>query len=663
MPPSPPPAPDPAPIPAVNAAPVFTSGATSAVSENFSGVVYRAAATDADGDALTYALSGADAGLFNIDRTTGAVLFRTAPDFERPADADGDNQYALIVSASDGVATASQAVVIAVGNVNDNAPVISSANDSGGAADTSPRAGGTIAFVDGDLSDTHAVSAIAAGPDYVGDFSAVVANASNGVGVINWSFAADAGALLYLAAGETVVQQYNVTLSDGVTSVVQAVTITITGTNQGPEVQGAAQVAGVDQDNASTFGAISFSDVDLSDSHAVSVSPGASGYLGVFSVAIGNAATGDGAGRVDWTFAVDASVLHYLGAGETMTQTYAVTVVDSHGVSAVQMVTIHLNGQNDAPTVSGSMIATNQSMAVAGHLAASDIEGGALSFSMQGAPQHGTLTLQASGAYVYTPADGYSGADAFTFAVRDDDGGITSGTVIIDVARGETRVDYLAGAQEGVSEGLGGAHSYPQVAALAGGGHVVTWTAIGADVDGLAHEVYVQRYDAAGEKLGAAILVENNFSYGQSLPTVAALGDGGFLLVWQGYHADGSGLGLFGQRYDADGAKTGDEIIVNANGFLEPHDASVTVLANGGFAVSWTANALTDGTYDIWARVFDAQGAPVGPDFFVNTIEDGIQRTQGRITEAIAGLDGGRFAVVFVDEAGADGSGAGVYVR
>jgi hypothetical protein len=53
------------------------------------------AATDPDvGQALSYSISGAsDAGNFTIDASTGARTFATAPDFELPTDAGGNNVY------------------------------------------------------------------------------------------------------------------------------------------------------------------------------------------------------------------------------------------------------------------------------------------------------------------------------------------------------------------------------------------------------------------------------------------------------------------------------------------------------------------------------------------------------------------------------------------
>ena len=50
----------------------------------------------------------------------------TSPDFEVPADANGDNVYDIVVTASDGVNTTDQAVAVAVTNVNDVAPLITS---------------------------------------------------------------------------------------------------------------------------------------------------------------------------------------------------------------------------------------------------------------------------------------------------------------------------------------------------------------------------------------------------------------------------------------------------------------------------------------------------------------------------------------------------------
>ena len=84
-------------------------------------------ATDDDGDTITYELtSGADQGDFEIDADTGVLAFRTAPDFENPSDADGNNVYVVVVTATSGTRTAFQTVTVTVTNVDDNAPVLAS---------------------------------------------------------------------------------------------------------------------------------------------------------------------------------------------------------------------------------------------------------------------------------------------------------------------------------------------------------------------------------------------------------------------------------------------------------------------------------------------------------------------------------------------------------
>lgn len=112
-------------------APVLTSygGVASAalsVAEN-SLIAAMVQARDADGTALGYSISGgADAALFTIDAATGALSFLNAPDFEAPGDSNGDRIYNVIVTASDGPHSATQMLAIAVTNLNDNAPVITS---------------------------------------------------------------------------------------------------------------------------------------------------------------------------------------------------------------------------------------------------------------------------------------------------------------------------------------------------------------------------------------------------------------------------------------------------------------------------------------------------------------------------------------------------------
>ena len=70
-----------------------------------------------DDDAVTYALGGADAGLFTID-TDGNLSFLNAPDYENPGDSDGDNVYEVEVTASEGSDSETKVLTVKVTNVS-----------------------------------------------------------------------------------------------------------------------------------------------------------------------------------------------------------------------------------------------------------------------------------------------------------------------------------------------------------------------------------------------------------------------------------------------------------------------------------------------------------------------------------------------------------------
>lgn len=100
-----------------NSAPAFTSAATANVTENAAGTVYTATATDANGDPVTFSISGgADAAQLQITGG-GALSFRAPPDFEAPADANGDNVYEVTLAASDGQASSTLALRITITDV------------------------------------------------------------------------------------------------------------------------------------------------------------------------------------------------------------------------------------------------------------------------------------------------------------------------------------------------------------------------------------------------------------------------------------------------------------------------------------------------------------------------------------------------------------------
>ena len=98
--------------------PAFTSPASAVVPENSRLVMLL---TTDDGSALL-SLGGPDAPRFRLQES-GALLFKTAPDYEHPADADGDNRYRLRVTAADWAGNmASQELDITVTDVAEKIP-------------------------------------------------------------------------------------------------------------------------------------------------------------------------------------------------------------------------------------------------------------------------------------------------------------------------------------------------------------------------------------------------------------------------------------------------------------------------------------------------------------------------------------------------------------
>ena len=107
-----------------NTAPEITSPTSVSVPENQTLAIDVSATDDSDseGSGLTYSLSGgADQAQFAIDSTTGEATFETAPDFEAPVDADGDNDYEIQITVTDsGGLTDVQDITISVTDIDES---------------------------------------------------------------------------------------------------------------------------------------------------------------------------------------------------------------------------------------------------------------------------------------------------------------------------------------------------------------------------------------------------------------------------------------------------------------------------------------------------------------------------------------------------------------
>jgi VCBS repeat-containing protein len=100
------------------------------------------------------------------------------------------------------------------------------------------------------------------------------------------------------------------------------------------------------------------------------------------------------------------------------------TVSDGRGGSAVAVASFTVTPVEDAPViVAPAAASTAEDTATNGHIVASDADGDALTYAVKtgAGAQHGTVTIDAAGNWIYTPAANYNGGDSFTVVVSDGD--------------------------------------------------------------------------------------------------------------------------------------------------------------------------------------------------------------------------------------------------
>ncbi len=280
---------------------------------------------------------------------------------------DQTEQYVLpiVLTDGDGAQTESTLTVTVIGT-NDIPILVAEQTGAVVEADTPTLTdSGELSFSDLDLIDTHTMSA-SFNNDAVwsgGDLTPAQIDAITSgftADLDSWDYSVPSGEVQFLAEGETIQFSYDVTVDDshGGTDTAQVV-MTITGTNDIPDITAEVSTGFVKEivDNAegentsvlSDSMAIEFTDVDINDSHVVSVTAQGPEYLGGLTASITDASTGDGTGEITWTFEINDADVDYLAAGQTLEQAYDITVEDEHGATDVHTVTITIEGTNDAP--------------------------------------------------------------------------------------------------------------------------------------------------------------------------------------------------------------------------------------------------------------------------------------------------------------------------
>jgi hypothetical protein len=373
-------------------------------------------ATDIDGDAPSYAIvGGADAALFTIDAQTGALAFISAPDFENPTDAGGDNVYDLVVAATDGQFTDTRTVAVTLTNVNDVAPVIVSNGGGATAAVSIDEGTRNVATVFAADAEGQTVAyAIAGGAD------AALFVIDPVSGLIQFADAPDFETPV--DAGGNNVYDVVVTASDGTLVDSQALSVTVTNVNDVAPVitsnGGAAVGTAAVAENQRAVTTVKAIDADSSVTYAIS--------------------GGADAAR----FAIDAAtgVLSFVNAPDFEAATdadgnnsYEVTVIASDGdLTDTQALSVTVTNANDIAPVfetDAYFIAVAENRTSVWNFAASDGDGSTLTYSIAGGVDAGVFVIDAQ-------TGALSFATARDFETPTDVGGNNIYNVVVQVSDG-----------------------------------------------------------------------------------------------------------------------------------------------------------------------------------------------------------------------------------
>ncbi|WP_223508084.1 VCBS domain-containing protein [Pseudomonas sp. BF-B-25] len=272
-----------------------------------------------------------------------------------------------------------------------------------------------------------------------------------------------------LAVGELLTDSftYAMRLGNGTLSWATA-TVQFSGVNDGVTISLGEQAGTVTEDadtTASTTdsltasGTIVFNDVDLNDTHMATFTQagGNATHLGTFMLSPVSEAANAANGSVQWTYNLNNAAAQYLAQGQTVTETYLVTISDGQGSSVTKNVTITITGTNDAPTVtaaeiesgavtedgttvaSGSFAFGDVDLADDAHVASVSAPSGALGTLVANVSDESTGDAAGSVGWTYTLnnnaaqylAEGQTKTEVFTVTLTDDFGATVTKDVTI----------------------------------------------------------------------------------------------------------------------------------------------------------------------------------------------------------------------------------------
>ncbi|MBL4829097.1 MAG: retention module-containing protein, partial [Aliivibrio sp.] len=230
--------------------------------------------------------------------------------------------------------------------------------------------------------------------------------------------------------------------------------ITIEGANDVPVLSGALSGSINEDTKITTSGQLSHGDPDKDDIHDWSLDSG----VGVY----GNL-TLDSNNKWHYTLTNTDPTIQALGVGDTLTETFNVTVEDSHGEVSSKPITITINGTNDVPTIEGGAdvdyIEDVSDTSITGQLLTHDIDGDTVTFTPhEFTGTFGRFSLGSDGSWSYlidkdleavqSLNEGETHQETFPVSATDGNGGTVNETITINII-GTNDIPVISGADEG----------------------------------------------------------------------------------------------------------------------------------------------------------------------------------------------------------------------
>jgi hypothetical protein len=190
---------------------------------------------------------------------------------------------------------------------------------------------------------------------------------------------------------------------------------------------------------------------------------------------------------------------------------------------------------------------------------------------------------------------------------------------------------------------IGLANQYePAVSGDDSGRYVVAWMD-GRGLNAYDWNIFAQRFDAWGNRLGANIKVTTNDSV-QWAPWVAAAPSGSFIVTWDDRRKGPGDFDVYARFYDRQGQPASDELRVNDHaGAAVQFASSAAANRYGEYMVVWADTR--NGDEDVYAQMFAPNGDAVGDNFRVSS----GSATGNQGVPGVAARPDGGFVVAWAD--------------